>query len=28
LLRNKIVFDEGTISLFDYFSTILHRVAI
>ena len=28
LLRNKIVCDEGTISLFDCFSTILHRVTI
>ena len=28
LLRNNIVFQEGTISLFDYFSTICHRVAI
>jgi hypothetical protein len=28
LLRNKIVFEEGTINLFDCFSTILHRVAI
>jgi hypothetical protein len=28
LLRNKIVFEEGTINLFDCFFTILHRVAI
>jgi len=28
LLRNKIVFEEGTINLFDCFSTILYRVAI
>ena len=28
LLRNKIVFEEGTINLFDCFSTIIHRVAI
>jgi hypothetical protein len=27
-LRNKIVFEEGTRSLFDCFFTILHRVAI
>jgi hypothetical protein len=28
LLRNKIVFEEGTISLFDCFSIILYHVAI
>ena len=28
LLRNKIVFEEGTISFFYCFSSILHRVAI
>ena len=28
LLRNKIIFEEGTISLFDCFSTILHQIAI
>jgi hypothetical protein len=28
LLRNKIVFEEGTINLFDCFFTILYRLAI